>query len=154
MNLDVLIKQGSIYMRVNALCETQVMSVISFAEVVRGRNSFVRITEDGLVYAVDLVMAVSGKNRNDAGRVLCHLPEDMFSSVKFTERKMSCESNVRTKLLTFQDAIHLLAVLPGKFDKKSRVQFVNIIKRYLAGDQSLTQDIQANAASDMVVGVV
>jgi len=34
---------------------------ISFAEVVQGRDAFVRVTPDGLLYAVDLVMVMTGK---------------------------------------------------------------------------------------------
>jgi len=37
-------------------------NVISFAEVVKGRDSSVKITSDGLMYAVDLVIAVTGKS--------------------------------------------------------------------------------------------
>lgn len=124
------------------------MSVISFAEVVKGKNSSVRVTQDGLLYAVDLAMAVTGKNRDDAGWVLRHLPEETFPSVKITDRKMPGKGNAHTKLLTFQDAVELVMVLPGKIAKETRTQFANIIKRYLAGDQGLIQDIQANAASD------
>ena len=38
-------------------------------------------------------------------------------------------------------------VLPGQVAKETRTQFADIIKRYLAGDHSLVQEIQANAKS-------
>jgi hypothetical protein len=53
--------------------------------------------------------------------------------------------------VTFQDAIELIMVLPGKIAKESRVQFAEIIKRYLAGDESLVQEIRANAESDSAI---
>lgn len=35
-------------------------NVMSFAEIVGGRDASVRLTEDKLIYAVDLVMVVTG----------------------------------------------------------------------------------------------
>ena len=52
-----------------------------------------------------------------------------------------------TKLISFDDAIQLVMVLPGEAAKEVRVQFKDIIKRYMAGDQSLVSEIQANASS-------
>ena len=34
--------------------------VMSFAEVVQGRDATVRVTPDGMLYAVDLVMVMTG----------------------------------------------------------------------------------------------
>ena len=58
-----------------------------------------------------------------------------------------CRGGAPTKLLTFQHAIELVMVLPGQFAKETRVQFANIIRRYMAGDQTLASEIQANAQS-------
>jgi len=52
------------------------------------------------------------------------------------------------KLVSFQHAIELVMVLPGKVAKETRTQFSNIIKRYMAGDASLVDEIKANAESD------
>lgn len=119
----------------------------SFAEIVQGRDASVRVTPDGLLYAVDFVMVVTGKSRDDAGWTLRNIPEDKFSSVKITDRKMPGRGNAHTKLLTFSHAIELVMVLPGQVAKDTRVQFTNIIERYLAGDHTLISEIQANAAS-------
>ena len=42
-------------------------------------------------------------------------------------------------------------VLPGQVAKEVRVQFANIIKRYMAGDESLKDEIDANAQSSSPV---
>lgn len=42
---------------------------ISFAEIVADRAADVRITPDNMIYAVDLVMVMTGKDRNYAGQV-------------------------------------------------------------------------------------
>jgi len=122
--------------------------ILSFSEIVHGRESSVRITDDCLLYAVDLVMVVSGKNRNDAGWTLRNIPEETFPSVKITDRKMPGKGNAHTKLLTFQNAVELVMVLPGQIAKETRTKFANIIHRFMAGDSTLVADIQANAASD------
>ena len=45
--------------------------VISFAEVVKDRNASVRITSDGLVYVLDLIMVFTGKDSNQSNEVCC-----------------------------------------------------------------------------------
>jgi hypothetical protein len=124
---------------------------LSFKEIVHGRDASVRITDDGLLFVVDLVMVMTGKSRDDSSRVLRDLPEEMFQQVRITCKSFPGKGNGRTKLVTFQDALELIMVMPGKFAKESRVQFAGIIKRYLAGDESLVQEIRANAESDSVI---
>lgn len=52
-----------------------------------------------------------------------------------------------TKLLAIQHAIELVMVLPGKVAKETRVQFANVLRRYMAGDESLVDEVRANAQS-------
>jgi hypothetical protein len=49
--------------------------------------------------------------------------------------------------MSFQHAIELTMVLPGKVAKEVRVKFADIIRRYMAGDESLIDEIRANAES-------
>ncbi|MCF8135479.1 MAG: hypothetical protein K9J32_08345 [Synechococcus lacustris] len=53
--------------------------------------------------------------------------------------------------MSFKHAIDLIMVLPGKVAKEVRTQFSNIIKRYMAGDESLKDEIDANAQSSSPV---
>ena len=57
----------------------------SFAKIVKGRNASVRITEDSMFWAVDLVTVFTGKNKNNAGEVIRTTPEEVFSSGKIRE---------------------------------------------------------------------
>jgi len=66
--------------------------LFSFAEIVQGRDSSVRVTDDGLLYAVDLVMVVTGHNWDDAGKSLRRLSNQIFQSDKLSDRQIS--SNV------------------------------------------------------------
>jgi len=60
---------------------------------------------------------------------------------------MPGKGNGHTKLISFNNAIELVMVLPGRVAKETRTQFADIIRRYLAGDHSLITEIQANAQS-------
>ena len=121
--------------------------LFSFAEVVQGRDASVRVTEDGLLYAVDLVMVMSGKDRNNSGRDLRDLSDAVFQSTNFVDRQISNHGGHKTKLVSFENALELIMVLPGKVAKETRKAFASIIHRYLAGDKSLITEIQANAES-------
>lgn len=57
------------------------MGTISFDELVHGRDATVRVTADRLVYAVDLVMVVTGNNRHDSAKVIRDISEDIFHQV-------------------------------------------------------------------------
>ena len=124
------------------------IQALSFAEIIKGRDSSVRVTPDGMIYAVDLVMVMTGKDRNNAGRDLRELPGDKFQSTKFVDRKISNHGGYKTKLVSFEHALELIMVLPGDEAKRTRVQFANILKRYMAGDKTLIAEIDANAASN------
>lgn len=46
---------------------------MSFADIVQGRDATVRVTEDKLIYAVDLVCVFTGKDNNHASEVIFEL---------------------------------------------------------------------------------
>lgn len=115
--------------------------VLSFAEIVRGRDASVRVTDDNMLFAVDLVMVMTGASRDDAGKALRRLSNGLFSSDKLSERNTGGSGNTKTKLVSFEDGMELVMVLPGKIAKETRAMFANILKRYLAGDESLIVEI-------------
>lgn len=121
---------------------------LSFVELIQGRDASVRVTGDNLIYAVDLTMVVTGKERDYSGQILRTLSNEVFQSGKFIERQLSNRGGHKTKLLTMDDAILLIMVLPGETAKEVRHQFANIIRRYMAGDQQLVNEINSNASSN------
>ena len=114
---------------------------ISFAEIVKDRDSSVRVTGDGLLNAVDLAMVMTGKNCNHSNEILRDINQSLFNNEKFVIRS-------RTRYLSFRNAIELILVLPGKIAKETRSRFASIIERYMAGDRSLVKEVEANAQSD------
>ena len=107
-----------------------------------------------MLWVIDLIMAITGKNRDDAGKALRRVPEELFSSDQMSERKLPGKGNSKVKLVSVQNAIQLVMVLPGKFAKDVRSQFAQILTRYMAGDKSLIREIEDNEESDAPIAVL
>jgi hypothetical protein len=127
------------------------VSLGEFAGRCHNQDTRVRVTEDGLIAAIDLVMVATGKNRNDAGLVLRRLKESYFSAKKIMFRSFPGQGSSKTKVITFEHAIQLIMVLPGKFAKQTRVRFAHICTRYLGGDLTLINEMAANAESQSAI---
>ena len=98
--------------------------VLSFAAIVQGRDSSVRVTEDGLGDIIDVVMVVTGKDCNHANACFRALNPSLFDNQKVIIR------NGR-RYATLRDIITLIMVLPGKMAKELRSQFAGIIENYI-----------------------
>jgi hypothetical protein len=116
--------------------EIQKIKLLSFSEIINGKEAFVRMTDDGYLFVVDLVMVVTGHNRETALKTLKRLDPAMFHPDKIVER-LNTQGSL-TKLILFRNAIELIMILPGKTAKDLRVKFSSIIQRFLEGDQSLS----------------
>ena len=119
------------------------MSVISFSKLVSGSRG-VRVTNDRLVWAVQLTEVVTGKDNDVAGCTLRTLKPDIFDHSKFIHRHLAENRGKKTRLLSIHDAIELTLVLPGRMAKQFRVAICDILTRFLEGDMSLVQEIQHN----------
>ena len=91
-----------------------------FLDIVRRNNTSVRVTPDGLLYAADLVMAISGKHRKHANEVLRDLSDEYFEQSNYAWFK-------RQKVLTLSNAIQLVMVLPLKGAGPARSKFIKIL---------------------------
>ena len=126
---------------------TRSVKAISF-DLLRSGAAGVRVTDDvpPLLWAIDLVMAVTGKNRNEAGMVLRRLNSDTFDSDKLLETHLSANGGKKTKLVTFEHALELIMVLPGDTAKAFRLKACDILKRHLSGDPKLGVETAHNAS--------
>ena len=105
-------------------CSKQMPSHISFAELIHGRESTVRVTEDGLGDIIDVVMVVTGKDCNHANACFRALNPSLFDNQKVVIRNGRRYASLR-------DIITLIMVLPGKIAKEIRSQFAEIIENYI-----------------------
>lgn len=112
---------------------------LSFSSVVEHEQSKVRLTSDKMIFAVDLVMSITGKDRNNAARVLRRIGEDVFSRSKLVKRQIPGVFGTPSTVLSFPDALELIMVLPGKTAKVIRKQFVDVILGYMANDPQLKE---------------
>ena len=119
------------------------MDRLSFEQIVKGSNSSVKITPDQMIYAVDLVMVITGQDRNNSAKVLRRVSEKKsFPESKLIKRKISTPSGeYDTTFVTFPDAIELVMVLPGKIAQEFRSRFVKIICQYMSNDPVLKDQI-------------
>lgn len=97
---------------------------LSFAAIVQGRDSSVRVTDDMLGDVVDMVMVVTGKDCNQANEVLRRMDPALFD-------KARCVIRSGRRYATLRDMITLIMVLPGKMAKELRSQFAEIIENYM-----------------------
>ena len=72
------------------------MRVFNFKELVP--NGHVTVTEDGMLYAVELVMLVTGKDRVHANSTLYGIKEEHFNYQKLVTKRMPGRGNGRCKL--------------------------------------------------------
>ncbi len=98
--------------------------MISFAELIQGRDSSVRMTDDGLADVVDTVMVITGKNCNHSNELLRNLKPSLFDNENFVMRS-------GRRYLTLRNTIALIMVLPGKMAKEMRLQFAAIIEKHI-----------------------
>ena len=117
--------------------------IISFAALTRGLHSSVRVTDDALIYAVDLAMVVTGLERNQAGLALRRILDKKTVTFNVTERSTGGLGNYKTKLVNFKDALQLIMVLGGDVAKETRAQFAEILTDYFGGKESLVDNILA-----------
>ena len=124
----------------------QHMMLISFDEIIKGRNASIQVTSDGLLAVVELTKLIRGKTSNsDASSVLQRIVQDkLFPESKFKRITIPGSGNFQKRFVTLQDAIELIMVLPGKEATRVRKHFADIIARYLDGDRTMCTEIEAN----------
>ena len=112
---------------------TRGMSMISFQSIIPNAED-VRVTViDGVpyVWAVDLVMATMGKDRNDANETLRDLKDDLFDKGRYLLKIIAGNGKWEVKILTLAHAFDLVLVLPGPTARSIRTKVGNYMVRIL-----------------------
>jgi hypothetical protein len=123
---------------------------ISFNEIIP--RSSVRVTDDNMIYVIDLIkVIVSERAQRDTFTILRHLPDDFFAGdEKIILRSTGGLGNSKTRLISCSDALEFIMLLPGAMSKEVRMQFADIIKRYLAANEVTVDDIKADTAMELL----
>ena len=130
------------------------MATIPFDEIVPGAT--VRLAKiDGVQYLSvrDVIMHVCDKSAKTANKLWEILSDEKKREVTNDVRNFQFPGQGQSKqpVITFKGALKLAMFLSGDKAAMHRSAMVGILSRYYAGDGSLTDDIEANAASDSPV---
>ena len=68
--------------------------------------------------------------------------------VTLTSRNTGGKGNYKTQLVTLKEALQLVMVLGGEIAKETRTEFAKILIDFFGGEESLVDQVRANAASD------
>lgn len=127
------------------------MSTMDFNELVSGATVRFQII-DGVQYLSirDFIMIVCEQNSKRAWATWDNLSEERKNelSQKLGKIKFDGRGEREQPGVTFDGALTLMNWLPGEKAKTWRGKTTHILKRYFAGDPTLLDDIQANAASN------
>jgi hypothetical protein len=128
--------------------------LIPFDDIVAGATVRVAVI-NGMQYLSvrDLIMHLCDKDMNQANEVWRRMPETHKDELKAScfNFKFPGRGAGEQPVITFPGALKLVMFLPGEAAKQHRASMVTILQRYFAGDPSLLQEIENNAASDSAI---
>ena len=108
-------------------------------------------TIDGVQYLSvrDVIMHLCGSTAKTANKKWERLSDEAKEDVATLGRlfQFPGQGNKTETVITFKGALKLAMLVSGENAAKHRTAMVNILSRYYAGDDSLTDEIEANAAS-------
>ena len=132
--------------------------LIPFGSEITGDDGIteVRVTKDSLqgckrISARDIISVVCKKDRNQAAEVWRNVVSEgkVIGKVNhFTlvlEFQFSGRGQHKQPVLSLKEAFQLLMVLPGERAKQFRTSTAQLLLKYFAGDESLVNEIRANA---------
>ena len=135
------------------MSDMPIVEIFSFSIIIPDRDASVRLVDKAWFVAVDLAMVMSGKNKDDAGKDVRGLTDDLFPLNNYKIQTLPGQGNKNIRLVNFKNAITLIMVLPGKTAKTFRGQFAEvIINAFKIGSQSTGVFAQmASAGSNIQV---
>ena len=133
------------------------MATIPFDELVPGASvRFTTIDSVQYLSISDLIKHICAKDFRGASKVWRNLSEAKKAEVwqNGTHFQFPGQGQSEQPVITFKGALKLAMFLSGDKAAFHRAAMVQILSRYYAGDDSLTDDIEANAASSSPVAVL
>ena len=92
------------------------------------------------VWAVDLILAMKGGDRNNAARILREVPESLFSSKNIITVSMLGRGNGRTKLVASDLVCGLVMAIPAITPEKLKTDACDIIRHFFDHSDSIPID--------------
>ena len=104
----------------------------------------------------DIIMAVCKKTAHDASDTWQDIPDEKKSEVAECLRRFQFpgQGQRAQPVITLEGALKLIMWLPGDMAKDYRSRACGILTRFLGGDSTLVEEIEANAASDAPIHVL
>ena len=130
------------------------VSVIPFDEIVPDATVRVVVIDDVQYLSIrDIIMCVCDKNMKRASEIWDRISPDRKTEVSAfcATYKFPGKGQSEQPVITFPGALKLVMFLPGEAAKNHRTAMAGILRRYFAGDATLINEIEANAASDSPV---
>jgi chromosome segregation ATPase len=130
------------------------MATIPFDELVPGATARLAVIE-GLQYLSlrDVIMHLCGSSSKTASKRWERYSDDVKEEVATFCRHFQFpgQGNKPELVINFKGCLKLAMLVSGENAARHRSAMVNILSRYYAGDGSLTDEIEANAASSSPV---
>ena len=126
------------------------MATIPFDEIVPGASVRLAVIEKVQHLSVrDVIMHLNGKNRKTAWITWERLPPDAKEELATfcCQYQFPGHGQRPEAVITFQGALKLTMMIGGENAKKYRSAMTSILTRYYAGDDSLVEEVEANAQS-------
>ena len=138
--------------------KSNMTQLIPFTELTGGTES-VRFTviNGGTYMSIrDIIMAVCKKTAHDASDTWQDIPDEKKSEVAECLRRFQFpgQGQRAQPVITLEGALKLIMWLPGEMAKDYRSRACGILTRFLGGDSTLVEEIEANAASDAPIHVL
>ena len=121
-------------------------------EIVAGATVRVAVIQGTQYLSVrNVIMYMCGKDNKQASQIWERISSDHKEELSSFCRNFQFPGRGQSMspVITFPGALKLIMFLPGEMAKIHRSGMVKIIHRYFAGDASLLEEIEANAASEV-----
>ena len=132
--------------------------LIPFSDLTGGAENvrFTIINGDTYMSIRDIIMVVCKKKPNDASDAWQDIPNEKKKEVTEFLRDFQFPGQGQRvqPVITLKGALKLIMWLPGDMAKDYRSQACSILIRFLGGDLSLVEEIEANAASSAPLNVL